>query len=304
LGKDVLNDDFNAGFVQSALTPCLSEKVMKYAGIGFRRDIADSIIEGKEIPPSFLELAPENWIDMGGYWKKKLDEAAAKYPITCHGLSLSIGSPEDIDWKFLNKIKNFLEDYKIDVYSEHLSYIKSGNAHLYDLLPVPFREDAILHIVDRIKCVQDFLGMPIALENVSYYSPVAAEMSEMEFVSRIIYESGCNLLLDINNVYVNSFNHRYDAKDFIQSMPLEKVVYIHMAGHLQVNPKLIIDTHSEAIIDLLYDLFDYTSKSVPPIPVLLERDSNFEALSKLQDEFTNIEKICTKNWINQKHVVA
>ncbi len=184
---------------------------MRHTGIGFRRDLADDILEGELLQPSFIEFAPENWIDLGGYWRKKLDAAASKYPVTCHGLSLSIGSPEDIDWKFLKKIKSFLEEYKVKIYSEHLSYTKSGNAHLYDLLPIPFREDAILHIVDRIKHVQDFLGMPIALENVSYYTPVAAEMSEAEFVSRIIEESGCNMLLDVNNVYVNAFNHKYGA---------------------------------------------------------------------------------------------
>lgn len=270
---------------------------MKYTGIGFRRDIADSIIEAEKIQPSFIELAPENWIDMGGYWKKKLDEAANKYTITCHGLSLSIGSPEEIDWKFLRKIKAFLEEYKVEVYSEHLSYTKSENAHLYDLLPVPFREDAIRHIVDRIKRVQDFLGMPIALENVSYYSPVAAEMKESEFVSRIITDSGCNMLLDVNNVYVNAFNHKYDAREFLNSMPLDRVVYIHMAGHLQVEPDLIIDTHGEDIIDPVYDLFDYTSRMIQPVPVLLERDYNFENLSKLQEEISEIDSICAKNWV-------
>ncbi len=277
---------------------------MKHTGIGFRRDIADYIIDAELIQPSFIELAPENWIDMGGYWKKKLNEAASKYAITCHGLSLSIGSPEDIDWDFLRKIKDFLTEYKVEIYSEHLSYTKSGNAHLYDLLPIPFREDAIGHIVDRIKRVQDFLGIPIALENVSYYSPVAAEMSEAEFVSRIITESGCNMLLDVNNVYVNAFNHKYDAKEFLNSMPLDKVSYIHMAGHLQVEPDLIIDTHGEDIIDPVYELFDYTTRMIEPVPVLLERDYNFDNLPKLQEELSEIDSICQKNWINATHAVT
>jgi len=276
----------------------------KYTGIGFRRDIADEIIQGKSVKPSFIELAPENWIDMGGYWKNKLDEAASKYPVTCHGLSLSIGSPEDIDWEFLKKIKVFLEEYNVEVYSEHLSYTKSGNAHLFDLLPIPFREDAIQHIVDRIKRVQDFLGRPIALENVSYYTPVAAEMSEAEFVSRIITESGCDMLLDVNNVYVNAFNHKYDAETFLRQMPLDKVAYIHMAGHLQVEPDLIIDTHGEDIIDPVYELYDFTSQLITQVPVLLERDYNFNDIEKLNMELESIDKISSKNWINQAHVVA
>lgn len=276
---------------------------MKYTGIGFRRDIADQIIKGDFVQPAFIELAPENWIDMGGSWKKKLEKAADLYPVTSHGLSLSIGSPEDIDWEFLKKIKQFIHDYRIRVYSEHLSYTKSGNAHLFDLLPIPFREDAIRHIVDRIKRVQDYLGMAIALENVSYYSPVAAEMSEAEFVSRIITESGCNLLLDVNNVYVNAFNHKYDAKDFLNKMPLDKVAYIHIAGHLQVEPDLIIDTHGEDIIDPVYELLDYTTQLTDPVPVLLERDYNFDRLDQLNKELTMIEAISTKNW-EKKHAVA
>jgi uncharacterized protein (UPF0276 family) len=241
---------------------------------------------------------------MGGYWKKKLDEAASKYPVTCHGLSLSIGSAEDIDWEFLKKIKSFLEEYNVEVYSEHLSYTKSGNAHLFDLLPIPFREDALKHIVDRIKRVQDFLGRTIALENVSYYTPVAAQMSEAEFVSRIIVESGCSMLLDVNNVYVNAFNHKYDAKKFLLQMPLEKVAYIHMAGHLQVEPDLIIDTHGEDIIDPVYELFDFTAQLIKPVPVLLERDYNFNDIDKLNMELEHIDKISLKNWINQTHVIA
>ena len=185
-----------------------------------------------------------------------------------------------------------------------MSYTKSGNAHLYDLLPIPFREDALNHIVDRIKRVQDFLGRPIALENVSYYTPVAAEMSEAEFVSRIITESGCNMLLDVNNVYVNAFNHKYDAKSFLRKMPLDRVAYIHMAGHLQIEPDLIIDTHGEDIIDPVYDLFDFTTQMIKPVPVLLERDYNFNDIEKLQVELATIDRICSKNWINQHHAVA
>ncbi|MCG8699946.1 MAG: DUF692 domain-containing protein [Bacteroidales bacterium] len=271
----------------------------KHTGLGFRRDIAHEIIEGEIFEPSFIELAPENWIDIGGYWRKKLHEAAEKYPITTHGLSLSIGSPEDLDWDFLRKIKKFNKEFGVKIYSEHLSYTKAENAHLYDLLPIPFRMDAVKHVVDRIRRVQDFLGQRIAIENVSYYTPVAAEMTESEFVSQIANEADCDLLLDVNNVYVNAFNHKYNARQYIESLPLEKVAYIHMAGHLQVNEELIIDTHGQAIIDPVYELFEWTLERVKPVPVLLERDFNLENTEELSTELNELELICQTKWENK-----
>jgi uncharacterized protein len=270
---------------------------MKHVGLGFRRDIADEILSlsGKE-QPSFVEVAPENWIDLGGYWGKVFKQVAEKYPITCHGLSLSIGSPDPLNWEFIKQVKSFLKEFNIKVYSEHLSYSECDNAHLYDLLPIPFREDAIKHIVSRIKQVQDFLEMPIALENVSYYTPVAAEMDEADFISAIVRESGCNLLLDINNVYVNAFNHGYNAKDFIKKLPLENVAYIHMAGHEKVSDDLIIDTHGQAIIDKVYNLFEWTLPKLNPVPILLERDFNFPEMKEITEELNHLESITKDYW--------
>ena len=264
-------------------------------GIGFRKDFADEFLNG-ELKTDFIEVAPENWMKIGGYWKRIFDEIAEKYPVTTHGLSLSIGSPDELDPVFLKDLKNFLNTYNEKVYSEHLSYSKCDNAHLYDLLPIPFREDAVKHISQRIKMVQDYLGRRIALENVSYYTPVAAEMSEAEFISAIVQESDCNLLLDVNNVYVNAFNHRYDAKSFIAALPLKRVAYIHMAGHEKVEDDLIIDTHGQAIIDPVYELFEWTLKRMNPVPVLLERDFNIPQMSELQDELNGLKSITNKIW--------
>jgi len=265
-------------------------------GVGFRRDIADEFLDNENFKPDFIEFAPENWMGMGGYWKKKLNKAAEKYPITCHGLSLSIGSAEPLDYNFLKQLKEFLKTYNVDIYSEHLSYTKSKNAHLYDLLPIPFRDDAIKHIVQRIKEVQDILERKIVLENVSYYVAPGAQMDEATFIRTIVEESDCELLLDVNNVYVNSFNHKYNATDYINKMPLNKVSYIHMAGHEQVNDDLMIDTHGQPIIDPVYDLFKYTVDKVKPVPVLLERDFNFEDFDSIVDEFSQLKSITQKRW--------
>lgn len=265
-------------------------------GIGLRRDISEEILESNVLSPDFLEFAPENWMGVGGNWKRTLDRAVATYPVTSHGLSLSLGSPEELDWKFIGELKSFLDENRVEIFSEHLSYTKSQNAHLYDLLPIPFRKDAVNHVADRIKQVQDFLNRPLAIENVSYYTPVAAEMTEIEFINEIVEKAGCNLLLDVNNVYVNAFNHLYDPQKFISQLPLDKVAYIHMAGHEQVAPDLIIDTHGQPISDPVYELFEWTIQRMEPVPVLLERDYNFEDLDSLQAELLYLKMLVAKHW--------
>jgi len=265
-------------------------------GIGFRRDISEVLLNTDTLQPDFIEFAPENWMGLGGYWKKILAQAVEKYPVTCHGLSLSLGSPEELDWDFIKNLKEFLDENNVKIFSEHLSYTKSNNAHLYDLLPIPFREDAVHHVANRIKKVQESLQRKIAIEIVSYYTPVAAEMKEVEFINAILEEADCELLLDVNNVYVNAFNHKYDAMEFIDQLPLEKVAYIHMAGHEQVSPDLIIDTHGQAIIDPVYDLFEWTLNKMKPVPVLLERDYNFSQLGELNSELSKLKHITKNSW--------
>ncbi|MDF1574649.1 MAG: DUF692 domain-containing protein [Bacteroidales bacterium] len=272
-------------------------------GLGLRRDIAEEILDSRILTPDFLEFAPENWMGMGGAWKRVLDRAVESFPITCHGLSLSLGSPEELDWRFIRELKAFLNDNRVSIYSEHLSYTKSRNAHLYDLLPIPFRRDAIDHVVDRIRRVQDYLERPLAIENVSYYTPVAAEMSEIEFVNEIVERAGCKLLLDVNNVFVNAFNHRYDPREYIGGIPLDRVAYIHMAGHEQVEPDLIIDTHGQPIIDPVYELFEWTIQKMDPVPVLLERDFNFQDLEQIKGELIRIKTILNRHW-EVKHATA
>ncbi len=276
-----------------------TQKVIKGTGIGFRRDIADELIGLKKNRPDFIEIAPENWMGLGGYWRKKLDEAAEKYPIVCHGLSLSIGGPDPLDMNFLKNLKEFLDRYSVPLYSEHLSYSKCDNAHLYDLLPIPFRPDAVNHIVDRIKQVQDYLERPLILENVSYYTPVAPEMHEEEFLAEILEQSDCQLLLDVNNVFVNAFNHEYQADNFIDALPLSRVAYIHMAGHEQVAPDLIIDTHGQNIIDPVYQLFEETVQKIHSVPVLLERDFNIPEWPVLEEELMRLRSITQKTWQKQ-----
>ena len=261
-------------------------------GIGYRKDFSKEFLHSNVLNPDFIEVAPENWIGIGGYWKQEFKKVLNKYPLYCHGLSLSVGSPEGIDVNFVKQIKQFLDETQTVLYSEHLTFSKVDNAHLYDLLPIPFTQEAINKVVENIHQVQDILGRRLILENGSYYTVLQAEMSEAEFINEIIKKADCEMLLDVNNVYVNAFNHNYDAKNFISSLALEKVKYIHMAGHFQVNEKLIIDTHGAEIINPVYDLFDFTIKQLKKdIPVLLERDFNIPALEELQKEINQLKEI-------------
>lgn len=275
-------------------------------GIGYRKDFAEEWEENPHLlQPDFIEVAPENWMNLGGYWKKLFYKKIQEYPLFTHGLSLSIGSPDELDFEFLKQLKIFLNETKAKFYSEHLSFAKCDNAHLYDLLPIPFTYDAVKHIVHKINQVQDFLERPLVLEIVSYYSPLSAEMQEIDFINSVLQESGCLLLLDVNNVYVNSFNHQFDPKEFIQKLPKGKVAYIHMAGHLQIDEDLIIDTHGEPIIDPVYELFEYTINWLQkPVPVLLERDFNIPELEEMQKEMNQLKYIFNKTLQKQQEYVA
>jgi len=272
-------------------------------GIGYRKDFSDEFLNASVLKPDFIEVAPENWMGIGGYWKRTLKKVLETYPLYCHGLSLSIGSPEGVDVDFVKSVKTFLDETQAVLYSEHLTFSKVDNAHLYDLLPIPFTEEAVDRVSENIMKVQDILARNLILENGSYYTVLKAEMSEDDFINEIVNRTGCELLLDVNNVYVNAFNHHYDAYDFISKMPLDKVKYIHMAGHLRVNENLIIDTHGADIIDPVFELFRYTvTKLNRDLPVLLERDFNIPELSDLQREINEL-RIIKENILKcQNHV--
>lgn len=265
-------------------------------GLGFRRDISKDILSCQPETLDFVELAPENWMETGGVYGRMLTELQEKFPIVCHGLSLSIGSPEPLDWEFIKRLKAFFKKVPVELYSEHLSYSQCDNAHLHELLPIPFRQDAIKHIAGRIRETQEYLERKIALENVSYYTPVAPEMGEAEFLTAVLEEGDCDLLLDVNNVYVNAFNHGYDPREFLSSIPLERVAYIHIAGHKKVSESLIIDTHGAPIIDPVYQLLEWVLPRLNPVPILLERDFNFPSFEEITGELNILRSIAQKYW--------
>jgi uncharacterized protein (UPF0276 family) len=190
----------------------------------------------------------------------------------------------------LHKIRRLLDDHGIGLYSEHLSFC-SDDGHLYDLMPIPFTQEAIDWVVPRIERAQDILGRRIAIENVSSYATPGQEISEIEFTNAVLEAADCDLLLDVNNVYVNSVNHHYDATAFIKALPGERVAYVHIAGHYNEAPDLIVDSHGAAVIDPVWNLLDLAYAQFGPIPTLLERDFNFPPLAELIGELDHIRAI-------------
>jgi uncharacterized protein (UPF0276 family) len=246
----------------------------------------------------FYEVAPENWMGVGGSQGKAFRAFTERYPFACHGLSLSIGSPAPLDEAFLQRLKQFLREHNIRIYSEHLSYC-SDEGHLYDLMPIPFTEEAVQYVADRIHRVQDILEQPVAMENVSYYAAPGKEMEEIDFVNAVLDEADCQLLLDVNNIYVNSVNHGYDPLDFLQALPAQRISYIHVAGHYNEADDLIVDTHGADVIDPVWELLDKTYDKFGVIPTLLERDFNIPPLAELLTEVDQILSIQSKH--QQRH---
>lgn len=266
----------------------LREYPVKGAGLGLRRSMMDEELVPEQV--DFLEVAPENWIGVGGRYGRWLRQYTERFPFVIHGLSLSIGSPAPLDEALVLSIKAFMREHDIRCYSEHLSYC-SDHGHLYDLLPIPFTGEAVHYVAGRIRRVQDLLEQRIAMENVSYYAAPGQEMSELEFLNAVLEEADCDLLLDVNNIYVNSVNHRYDPVEFLCGLPADRIRYAHVAGHFDEADDLKVDTHGAPVIDPVWQLLQRAYRQFGPIPTLLERDFNIPPLAELCSEVARIRDI-------------
>ena len=303
--------------------------MLQGAGLGYRRDLADDFLNlSSNNAIQFMEVAPENWVKMGGAARYRFDQAAERYPLAVHGLSLSLGGQAPLDRELLKNTKALMTQYNSTFFSEHLSYCEC-EGHLYDLLPMPFTEEAVKHVAQRIRYVQDFLGLQISLENTSYYlhSPTST-MNEVEFLNAIAQEADCGIHLDVNNIYVNGVNHGLlDPYVFLDQVDVKRVNYIHIAGHDEEHsaaqvvedlegesfnkikgayrhlPELLIDTHGEAVKGTVWDLLEYAYQRLPAIPpTLLERDFNFPPFAELYAEVEHIAQLQQK--YAQKEVIS
>lgn len=260
------------------------------AGLGLRRRFLGALAERPPSQVDFYEIAPENWIGVGGASARQLRALTTSHPFVCHGLSLSLGGPSPLDMALVDQIKRFLDEHGIGTYSEHLSY-SSDDGHLYDLLPIPFTDEAVRHVASRVQQVQERLARRIALENVSYYAAPGQEMAEIDFVNAVLAEADCDLLLDVNNLYVNGINQGYDPYDFLARLPGERIAYVHVAGHIAEAPDLLIDTHGTAVAAPVWALLEAAYARFGVRPTLLERDFDIPPLPRLLQEVERIGQI-------------
>ena len=272
------------------------------AGLGLRRSLLGPLQAASPGSFDFLEAAPENWIGVGGTLGDAFDALAVRFPIVCHGLSLSLGGPAELDETFLRKLRGFLDTHRVPIYSEHLSACGDSRGQLYDLLPMPFTEEAVEHVSARIRRTQDILGRRIAVENISYYAAPFKAMDEIDFVNAVLSQADCDLLLDVNNIVVNATNHRYDASAFLRALPSQRVAYIHVAGHFDEAEDLKIDTHGAAVSDPVWALLAEAYAVHGRRPTLLERDFNFPPFVELVDELGHVRRHLSAAATQARHV--
>lgn len=264
-------------------------------GLGLRREFASELsAQPKRDDVDFLEIVPDNWMGMGGESVDTLNALAAKYPFVAHSLSLSIGDAFPFDRDYLSSVRDFLDQYNITVYGDHFCISRDSRGYLYELIPLPRSSASAAFLADKINAVQDFLSRQLVLENISYYYEDEDQMPEAEFITSIIARSGCGLLLDVNNVYVNSRNHGLDPLVFLNTLPRDAVAYYHVAGHLeQAEQDCILDTHGAPVDPRVMELGAYAVNRFGDLPIVLERDNNVPSLAELCSELSLVHSAMT-----------
>lgn len=278
-------------------------------GLGFRAALADALLAAEQTSAVFLEVAPENYLGVGGQRGRRLAAAAERWPVVSHGLCGDFAGAAPVDDEVLVELGRFLRRHGARWYSDHLCFTHIAGAEVHDLLPLPHTDEAVERVAARIRTLRDRLELPLALENVSAYvraptPPGVVVLDEPDFVGRVVEAADCHLLLDVNNVYVNAVNFGFDADDYVARLPLHRVVQIHMAGHLveerdaDGTPTLLIDTHGSSVIDPVYALLQRTLARMRDAglalpPVLLERDHEIPPLADLERELERLRAIVT-----------
>ena len=263
-------------------------------GLGLRTEHYNAILESKPLVDWF-EVLSENYMISGGKPLHYLDRIRENYPVVMHGVSLSIGSTTPFDADYLRDLRKLADRIQPAWISDHLCWTGVHGQNIHDLLPLPYTQETAKHVAERVGIVQDYLGRRILLENVSSYaSYVDSTMTEWEFITEIAEKADCLLLLDVNNIYVSSYNHQFDAKDFIDGVPKNRVQQIHLAGH-QNNGDYIIDTHDAPVIDPVWDLYEYATSRFGAVSTMIERDDHIPELEELVKELQIARDIAAKS---------
>jgi uncharacterized protein (UPF0276 family) len=270
----------------------MARERIRGVGLGLRWEFLDEVLEGPPLDVAFFEVSPENYMRRGGYYPAALERIGERYPLVTHGLTLSLGSADDPDPGFVRDLCTELDRLKTPWHSDHLSFTSAGDTMLHDLLPLPFDEASVVRVADCVRRLSDAFRRPLALENITYYAHLGAgELSEAEFVSRVVDVSDAPLLLDVNNVFVNSTNFGFDPERHLADLPLDRVIEIHVAGHSKQPSGLVLDTHGAPVAPRVLELLEWTLERTGPVPVLLERDNDVPALSVLLEELRALKSV-------------
>jgi uncharacterized protein (UPF0276 family) len=261
-------------------------------GLGLRWEFLEEVLDGPLYDVAFFEVSPENYLGRGGYYPYALERIAQRYPIVTHGLTLSLGAIAEPDAGYLSALRTEIARLNPPWHSDHLCFSTAGERVLHDLLPLKFSAENVERVARRARRVAGFLERPFAIENITYYvHPGEPEMNELTFLQRVLERSDAGLLLDVNNVYVNSQNHGFDPYAFIAQLPLERVLEIHVAGHHRLEDGLLLDTHGQAVADPVLELLEWTIERAGPVPVLLERDNDVPELHELLREVAQLREL-------------
>lgn len=275
------------------MNPTNSQRPFLGYGLGLRPQHYQEILDTNP-NIDWFEIISENFINIGGKPRYFLEQIAKKYPIVMHGVSLSIGSTDKLDYTYLKSLKKLVEEIKPKWISDHLCFTGADHLNMHDLLPLPYTKQVIKHVVKRIKEVQDFLGRQILIENLSsYLTYTDNEMHEWEFLAKIANDANCNILLDVNNVYVSAYNHHFDPMDYIKEMPSERIHQIHLAGHCNKGD-YILDSHDATIIDPVWELYRKTLSTIGKVSTMIERDDNIPSLTELISELDQARRIANE----------
>jgi len=263
-------------------------------GLGLRSDHYGDLLVADMPKIDWLEILTENYLVPGGPPLANLEKIRARYPVAMHGVSLSIGSSDPLDTEYLRQVRALADRIEPAIVSDHLCWTGYAGLNMHDLLPVPHTEEAIAHIVDRVLRVQDALGRRIALENVSSYVDYSfSAVPEWEFLSAIAERADCDILLDVNNIYVSSFNHEFDPLAYLAAIPPARVRQFHLAGH-ENNGTHIVDTHNAPVIDPVWALYAEAVRRFGPVPAMIERDANIPPLAELMEEMDAMRRVAEK----------
>lgn len=272
------------------------------AGIGLRAPHLPQVLESRPAV-SWFEVHSENYFAPGGAAVAMLDAIRRDYPLSLHGVGLSLGGSDPLDLKHLQHLKAAIARYTPALVSEHLCWTASGGQHLHDLLPLPYTDEALRHVSSRIVEVQERLGSRLLVENVSSYLEFEhSSIPEWEFLREVAARSGCGILLDVNNIYVSAVNHGFDARQYIDAIPADAVGEIHLAGHLARDIEgiaLLIDSHSHPVAAAVWELYAYTLERIGPKPTLIEWDSELPPFHVLQAEAAKAE-----SFLGARHAAA